>query len=609
MQEYAYSFICILLTIVLLYSIGNYFIEKFDKNGLMLGHELSVGFSITTLILSLYFILPINFAVIAYAYIGIVLITMKGITSKVVNRTHALKAELFVITIPLFVFLLYAVIYGPNFTTFRGNIWDWFNYNTMAVGYSKYSVKDFGDLIQTGNPIAYIANLNLSQRPFVVAIPSAILSITKVDNFSLMYFYKGLLLTILLRGNIQCLLDIGYSKLLSILISLCIVFSSWVVYVVEIDALSNLAFIAFIPALFSVLSRSDNLSRNTSVIPLAFVFAAYFCIYPEYAIICYGVLLLVLIRNYNHINLEIRMAYTKRILFILLLFFLVISLYWEATVNFLVRQIIGGFTTKVDWWGYYGGYLFGPNSPVINPDTVSQVRSELVKGANLYQSQTLINILMNNAVYILPSIFGLFHILAIEHAVIPAFVVSVFVVSAYVHTLFRGARKYLWLKSLSFTIILLLLALLLKGAVWGAIKGLTYLIVLIPLMLAIALFEIKINIIRFSIAVTFILAPLFLVYKYSEYNGGIGKYDGFPSVLKKESKLNIEWIIDLNTYKNCKLINVSIADPFVRHFVILKLENSELPYQTHYPLMESYGFGRLISEPSGVTSNYDCQIK
>jgi hypothetical protein len=105
------------------------------------------------------------------------------------------------------------------------------------------------------------------------------------------------------------------------------------------------------------------------------------------------------------------------------------------------------------------------------------------------------------------------------------------------------------------------------------------------------------------------LAPLFLVYKYSEYNGGIGKYDGFPSVLKKESKLNIEWIIDLNTYKNCKLINVSVADPFVRHFVILKLENSELPYQTHYPLMESYGFGRLISEPSGVTSNYDCQIK
>ncbi|HAB39201.1 MAG TPA: hypothetical protein DCE52_14610 [Rhodobacteraceae bacterium] len=513
------------------------------------------------------------------------------------------------IAIPLFVFFLYAVIYGPNFIIFRGNIWDWFNYNTMAVAYSKYSVKDFGDLIQTSNPLAHIADLNLRQRPFVVAIPSAILSIVKVDNFSLMYFYKGLLLTILLRGTIQCMLDIGYSKLLSTLLSLSIVFSSWTMYVVEIDALSNLAFIAFIPTLFSILSRSDDLSRDSSVIPLAFVFAGYFCIYPEYAIICYGVLLLVLIRNYNQINLEIRVAYTRRILFILLAFILIISLYWEASVNFLVRQIIGGVTTKLDWWGYYGGYLFGPNSPVTSPEIVTQVRSDLAKGVEPYQSQTLINILINNAVNILPSIFGLFHILAIKHAVIPAFVVSVFVMSAYVYTLFRGAKKYLWLKSLSFAIVALMLALLLKGAIWGVVKGLSYLIVLIPLMLAIALFEIKINIIKFSIATTFVLAPLFMVYKYSEYNGGIGKYDGFPSVLKKESKLNTEWTIDLNAYKSCKLINVSVADPFVRHFVILKLENSELAYQTHYPLMESYGFGRIISEPSGVISNYDCQIK
>ncbi len=608
MQEYIEPFLYTLIAGASFYKLGQYVILRFDKERVLCGHELTLGFSIAILFLSIYFVLPIKMSFLASMYFGAFIFILTQDLKKIINVSNFNLINLIAVSIPLIFFLFYSIFYGSNFITFRGNIWDWFNYNTMAVSYGKYSISEFTSLIEAANPVSYIAFANINQRPFVVALPSAILSITKVDSFSLMYFYKGLLLTILLRGYQQFLLDIGYDRLVSTLISLSFIFSSWIFYVVETDALSYLAFLAFTPTIISILIRFNNFSIKFPSIPIALFLAAYFCIYPEFAIICYAALFLVLAKTSLFLYIESQRTYLKDIGFTALIFFLVILVYWNHSVIFLFKQIIGGVSSREDWWGYFGGFLFGPNSPVINPDIVSQVRAELINNANPYQSDFLLDLLKSNLIFILPSVFGLFHLLSINFLVIPSFIVSTVIASVFIGFLFQKTRRLLWLKYTLTIIIILMIYLLVNGAIWGAVKGLSYLMVLIPIVLAVTLKRIKVKPIFYSLLITFVFAPLFSIYKYSEYNGGIGRYDGFPSVLKKESKLNHKWDFSPGEFENCKLINISIDDPFVRHFTVLKLENANLPYQYPYSLRESYGVGRFISNSESTSDNFDCEI-
>ena len=60
-------------------------------------------------------------------------------------------------------------------------------------------------------------------------------------------------------------------------------------------------------------------------------------------------------------------------------------------------------------------------------------------------------------------------------------------------------------------------------------------------------------IIKSNFFILFIIL-IFPIYKFTEYNYGIGKYDSFPSIQKLEMKKEIEWKFDKKEYLNCKQI-------------------------------------------------------
>ena len=68
---------------------------------------------------------------------------------------------------------------------------------------------------------------------------------------------------------------------------------------------------------------------------------------------------------------------------------------------------------------------------------------------------------------------------------------------------------------------------------------------------------------RFIILFLLILLP---IYKYSEFNNGIGRLDSFPSIIKKKNKTLINWKIDK---KDCISVNqlVLILMKHLRRFI------------------------------------------
>ena len=249
MENYFYASTIALATLSLFYCVGSILVNSLDKNDSLAGFELPIGYSISVVMLSCYFFLNAKLNLIAaiWVIIGLLVIIFYFINF----RRKIIKSKNWITTLvvisPIILFLFLGIYYGHNFTVFRGNIWDWFNYNTIAVAYSKYTTGELPLLVQAANPMAHIATMSLIQRPFAVIVPASWLAILTVDNFTLLYIYKSLLLSIMMRGLILLIHEISNNLVKSIIISTSIIYSSWIFYVVEVDALSHLSSLALLP--------------------------------------------------------------------------------------------------------------------------------------------------------------------------------------------------------------------------------------------------------------------------------------------------------------------------------------------------------------------------
>jgi|TARA_B100000953_G_C17689521_1_gene315019 hypothetical protein len=58
-------------------------------------------------------------------------------------------------------------------------------------------------------------------------------------------------------------------------------------------------------------------------------------------------------------------------------------------------------------------------------------------------------------------------------------------------------------------------------------------------------------------------------YKYSEFNHGIGKLDSFPSIIKKQNKIMINWNIDREKLSKCKNLKYDIDGKHKKIYISL----------------------------------------
>jgi hypothetical protein len=591
-----------IIILIILTAIGRVLLLKIEGQERWSGAEPLVGYSFAIICFSFYFVIDIEMVYLAILFSPVVAYAIGFSCKNYINKINK-KYIIIVVAaalLPSLIFSYLFYLYGGNFIVFRGNIWDAFNYNTMAVAYSKYKYTEFDQLISNGSAVGYIAKQNLVQRPSVVLIPAIVLSFLHLDNFSLIYFYKAFLLSLYTCSMLYLCRNLRISLYSSIFLSISFTFSSWIFYIVEIDALSNLAFLPFMPIFAAYLYESKRLELSER--PVFFILAtASFIIYPEFGSILLLSLLISIamsMRGSERINIRrmaICLAFAVTLIFVLR----------AQTIYFLIRQISGAATTTADWWGYFGAYVLGPHSPVTDPEFVLKLKAIIASGEGL--SGELKKLFFTYGFNLLPSVFGFFHLLSIDLLVIPANLMAGAIIIIGFKWLLRKNKNDEWIRFAVFILILIIIIFSLRGSFWSAIKGLSWILTMLPIILILSFADLRSRGAKFISIFCFAVIPMFVPYKYQVYNYGIGVHDGFPSILNKATKIDNDWYFDRSKISSCENIKVETSDSFKRHFYFLQLENMNMSYSSSYPILESYGVGKIVSQLKN-TSDVDCEL-
>ena len=93
---------------------------------------------------------------------------------------------------------------------------------------------------------------------------------------------------------------------------------------------------------------------------------------------------------------------------------------------------------------------------------------------------------------------------------------------------------------------------------------------------------------------------LFPIYKYSNFNSGVGRHDSFPSVLDINQKKEFSWKLDINKLILCNnvIINVDLNKANIPRIYYLKLNLD------HNNINYSYSFLNNFKS----TKDYYCEI-
>ena len=112
---------------------------------------------------------------------------------------------------------------------------------------------------------------------------------------------------------------------------------------------------------------------------------------------------------------------------------------------------------------------------------------------------------------------------------------------------------------------------ILRSNFWGLIKLYTFVSPLIFLFITIKLKNRK-RYISLNIPILFFLI-IFPIYKYSDFNSGIGRYDTFPSIINPKYKLNYNWNSYIKEITSCKNIRLTSQDKIINSYISIKLYN------------------------------------
>ena len=124
----------------------------------------------------------------------------------------------------------------------------------------------------------------------------------------------------------------------------------------------------------------------------------------------------------------------------------------------------------------------------------------------------------------------------------------------------KKSKKLSLYKTLIIFFIILNFILIINGKLWSSIKLYTY---FFPILILILFFNFRLinNKIYITINYALILVMfIFPIYKYSTFNHGITRYDSFPSIQVKESKINTKWVFNIKEYEKCDYISLDFKE-------------------------------------------------
>lgn len=592
MQYFFISFF-IYFIIYSLFSLGSLFHYYFNKS-----HNISniiTGYAITGILINfLFFSLRLN---VEYLCIILIIIFLTSFIFLIYkdksNFLDGIKQITKLTIIPYIFFIFFGFFYGEQYYVFRGNYWDYFNYVSSGLLYSKYNYSQVLELISISNPLLFEVGLSAQLgRPLVMVFLSIFFNYDFINIFLLGYSFK---IFLILLSTIACFTffkNIFYknkNKEIFILTTLYIL-SFWNIYIVEIDAISQLSSLPIFFILMSNLDKFfDQLKNKDYKFLLYFVImsACFFLLYAELFVIF--VTLVVIYGLYSK-KLNINFIKTSYIPIIALtIIFIIFTLpNYEATYIFLLNQANAGFFGSNNWWGYFGGFILGRENPIIDSDFVYLFKSNLESLKNLKSILVSLNQQLINFDYtfyqfkIIPSLFGFYYLSDINIFFINKYFEIIFLIFLTIFLviyLFRNIKIIfklnenltILIKSFITVFLILSLMLIINFQIWSIIKLFFYFSIL-TFILTILKLKLDGGHIKFKFNnLILILVVIFPIYKFSDFNHGILRYDSFPSVMSKTSKTKVNWHFKNELFEKCKYVELDLNQNKLNDFKRLYL--------------------------------------
>lgn len=586
MYEIFKTLIAIQLLILLLFFLGSV-IHKFLIFEKTVLNKILFGYCIFIFILNTLYVF-FNFQIINILLIYLLLFILLFFLN--LKSFFFYIKKIFIILFPISIlFFLPVLIYGEQFYVFRGNYWDSFNYISSAVLFKNYN---YADVMQK-NYLYIFSNFQniddvVKYRPLANII-AGLFFFTSENNVFLSYYATKVFFVILIFLSINIILkNFLKKKTQCYFISLIFILSFWNLYIFEIEALSQLSaiplFLFIVNNIKKILvfysKRKINFFEHFQILILII---SIILLYPE---ICF--ILLIFFGSFIIVNFK---NFTKLIFFknvILIIFFLLLTLSFFASNYFeFIKIQINAALTEKDWWGYYGSFILGKDNLIIDKSFAYNFKNlikdhGLIDGLIFMHNQHFDNNYYFIYLNIFPSLMGYYNLLPGKIDNFLEFVTSLFlIVSIYFLLIISIRKNFNTLKMNKFfkeiicsTIIIFffLLYLSLNNNFWTIIKIYTYIFPLIFIFLSINYNKSIIN------KILIILYLIFPIYKYSQFNFGIGRHDSFPSILNKEYKENINWNLQISDLEKCDFIKIQTDDYVIKVYLLSKILNKNIEF-------------------------------
>ena len=586
-----------IIFIINFYAIGSFFVKinNYKKDI----YELIVfGFAIYILTLNyIYFFSNIDL----FYFVGI--ITLLSIFFVIIeylkkkNFSNHLKLIITLFALNLIISSV-ATHYGEQFYVFRGNIYDFFSYLSTASIISNFN---YGQILNIISTESFKSPLLIEYSNFIHSRPSTqifLASINQISNTSIFvkgFAFKSICILLTYISCYSFFSNYLKKKYDRIIYSFGFVFSSFFFYIYEIDALAHLLSLPLMIIIFKNILELKNQSNNnifSNLVFIAIYSACFFIVYPEGASV---ILLPIAIYILYLIFINKNKIYSNKIVLLIgpLVVFLLLTLpLYESTYEYLLfNQLKNALNSTKDFWGYYGAFVLGKSNPIYNEEVVSSIKNLWNEKSSIYQILNSVidfNIDSSNQYYflnILPSLFGFYHLTTDNNNIILNyfFVIVLLVLNFYLIKLIFEKLLFIFkdftvennfFKLLIVYFIILSFYLLVSKNYWSVIKVYSFFCFFIYFFLLYD-FKKKSFFNKFNKIIFFILL-LFPIYKYSSFNNGIGAIDSFPSIMKKELKLNTSWALDYKKISNCYNISYEFNDKFKEIYVKLALNDFKI---------------------------------
>ena len=500
-----------------------------------------------------------------------------------------------------FIFIFLTISFGEQFYIFRGNYYDNMNYISQSILINDFKFSEILNFVPI-NDNSYFDNgsMPIKFRPLTSFFLFIFFNFKILNFFYMTAMYKIFLVSLIFLSFIFISNYINSKK--SYFYSISFIFSFWLFYVYEIDALSHLSVISlFIFSIALLIEDQNNLfCLNRNIVFFLIVNISFFFLYPEFfSIYVFGVFLYLVFKNQRDL---LKLKNIKLLFFYLLIFLVITFPLYETTYHILFHQIKTGLRKNIDYWGYYSTFLLGRNNDFITQENIITFKNIFInnKGFNLL-IKNLISTLYELKYFfvplnLIPSFFGLYFLSISQFLNFYDFFTIFFIILLNFYLLLILFKNYRYiytnnenicvlLKSFSLVFFIFSLILFYRNGYWQITKLFSYLGPLIFIFMSINFKKKNIlNQFEFNYFYLFFLI-IFPIYKFFDYNSGIGRYDTFPSIIQPYYKKNINWIIDNNKFSKCGAVLINSSDPIINGYLSIKLRNIDF-YHTAFRTYE-----------------------